>query len=351
MNKIIENIYIKNNLPAYDNLYKAVKAAGHTNIKKTDVKEFLENQKESELLKIKTKKKNKAGHITALYYTDIAQLDIYDLSKYAGSNKNYKYILALVDVFTRKAYVRPMKNKDINAVLTNLEDIFLEDNYIPHTITSDMDKTFISKKFQKLLENYIIYHDVIIAGNDHNILGIIDRFALTLKNIFSKIFIRYNKSNWIEHLYTIIKQYNNTKHSALDGLTPNQASQPLYHESIAMLNNAKRTNKPISSDFIEGDYVRIRINKMFRKGTEPKFSDKIYTVIASNGLRVTLSNGKTYHETDVIKTNFLSDNKPNTVEKINNVNRKDRRLKNAGIIKNNVSTTEKRTRKPNPKYI
>ena len=68
-----------------------------------------------------------------------------------------------------------------------------------------------------------------------------------------------------------------------------------------MLNHAKRTNKKIISDFLPGDPVRKRIKKTFRKGTEPKFSDKIYKVVSSSGLRVTLSNGKTYHEADIIK--------------------------------------------------
>ena len=92
-----------------------------------------------------------------------------------------------------------------------------------------MDKTFVSEKIQTLLENNNIHHDVIIAGNDHNILGIIDRFALTLKNIFSKIFIRNNRPNWIDFYSLVVKQYNNTRHSALDDLTPNEGTLPLYH--------------------------------------------------------------------------------------------------------------------------
>ena len=59
MDNIIENIYLKNNLPGFENLYKLVKAAGHSEIKKKDINLFLENQKEYELLKIKTKKKKK----------------------------------------------------------------------------------------------------------------------------------------------------------------------------------------------------------------------------------------------------------------------------------------------------
>lgn len=349
MDNIIENIYLKNNFPGFENLYKLVKAE-HNDIKKKDIKLFLENQKEYELLKVKIKKKKKAGHITASYFKNIAQLDIYDLSKYKGSNKNYKYILALVDVFSRKAFVKPMKKKDIGEVFRCLEDIFYNDDYTPNTITSDNDKTFLSEKIQKLFMDNNIHHDAIIAGDDHNILGIIDRFALTLKNIFSKIFIRNNRPNWIDHLNTVVKQYNNTKHSSLDGLTPNEATTPLYHETISLLNIAKRTNKKIISDFLPGDPVRKRIKKTFRKGTEPKFSDKIYKVVSSSGLRVTLSNGKTYHEADIIKTNFNTEN-PNIIETINKKNRTERRLKNVGIVQSNVRTNEKRARRPNPKYL
>ena len=44
MNDIIENIYLKNNFPGYETLYKLVKAENN-DIKKKDIKFFLENQK------------------------------------------------------------------------------------------------------------------------------------------------------------------------------------------------------------------------------------------------------------------------------------------------------------------
>jgi ribosomal protein L25 (general stress protein Ctc) len=58
MDNIIENIYLKNNFPGFENLYKLVKVE-HNDIKKKDIKLFLENQKEYELLKVKIKKKKK----------------------------------------------------------------------------------------------------------------------------------------------------------------------------------------------------------------------------------------------------------------------------------------------------
>ena len=89
---------------------------------------------------------------------------------------------------------------------------------------------------------------------------------------------------------------------------------------------------------------------IFKKGTEPKFSDKIYKVVSSNGLRVTLSNGKTYHEADVIKTNFNIET-PNIIETTNKIKRTERRLKNVGIKQSNAINVEKRARKPNPEYL
>ncbi len=63
------------------------------------------------MLKVKQVKKNKLGHITAFTYKQNAQMDIFDLSKYSKANDSYKYLLAFIDVFTRKVFVRPLKKK------------------------------------------------------------------------------------------------------------------------------------------------------------------------------------------------------------------------------------------------
>ncbi len=39
------------------------------------------------------------------------QLDIFVLQKYINSNNGYSYILCIMDVFSRKAWVYPMKSK------------------------------------------------------------------------------------------------------------------------------------------------------------------------------------------------------------------------------------------------
>jgi hypothetical protein len=65
---------------------------------------------------------------------------IYDLSKYKNSNEGYKYLLAILDVFSRKAYVSSMKSKNSDDVIASLEAIMEESNYKPASITTDTDK-------------------------------------------------------------------------------------------------------------------------------------------------------------------------------------------------------------------
>jgi hypothetical protein len=84
------------------------------------MKDYLNEKIEVQLLKINKPKKKREGHIIAITYEDNAQMDTFDLSKYKNYNKGFKYILTVIDVFTRKAFIEPMKNKNSIDVITAL---------------------------------------------------------------------------------------------------------------------------------------------------------------------------------------------------------------------------------------
>lgn len=343
-NEIIQNYYEDYNFPSVEKLYSLLKK-NDIHIKKKEIINYLSNQKEHEMLKVKKVVKKKQGHITAITYKQNCQMDIYDISKYKNSNKNYKYLLVLIDVFTRKVFARPLKNKDIDDVLYNLTDIFKE--YLPSSITSDTDSTFMSKQIQDLLEKNNIFHDVVIASNDHRVLGIIDRYALNVKTTLTKLFLRNNNTIWIDNIEKVINNYNNTPHSSLEDLTPNEATHPIYQADIAIINKNKSTNTKIKSDFVNGDNVRIRLNKTFRKGTEPRYTDKIYIVTSVNGKRITLDNDKTYIESDLIKTILqnTTEEPTNIINKVNKENSTQRKIKKAGVDSNNIIASRTRSKK------
>ena len=84
--------------------------------------------------------------------------------------------------------------------------------------------------------------------NDHHALGIIDRFAKTIKLIFSKMFIKNNNTKWINKLKQVVTTYNNSKHSSLGGLTPNEAGEEKHFNHIHELNQIKRSYNQTVSD-------------------------------------------------------------------------------------------------------
>lgn len=344
MDEIIEKYYKKYNYPSVEKLYNIIKIhEPNTSIKRDNIKNFLSKRLEYELFKIILAKaiKKKQGRIIASFYEQLCQLDIYDLSKYSRQNKGYKYLLTIIDVFSRKAFIEPMKTKNSQDVLNSLSIIFKK--YKPHIITSDSDSAFMSDEVQKFLNNKKIIHDVVIAREDHHSLGIIDRFALTIKTIINKSFIINDNTNWINHIEDIIKNYNNTPHSSLDGLTPNEAQHDT--QIIPVINKLKHDGKASSeSKFKEGDTVRYKINKTFRKGTEPKFSDEILIVEKVNGRRILLSNGKIKLESNLLKTGSLSE-KSNPIDIINKENKRERIHKQNDIIEENIIEGKRKRQK------
>ena len=156
-----------------------------------------------------------------------------------------------------------MKN---DGVIINSNDIF--SNFIPHVISSGSDSTFLSKQIQDLFDEHNIYHDVVIARDDHRALGIIDRFALTIKTTLSKLFHRNDNTNWIDYITKIVDKYNNTPHSSIANLTPNEATDPQYQADLGMINSNKAKKIKVKSQFKEVDNVRIRIKETFIKGSD-----------------------------------------------------------------------------------
>ena len=101
-------------------------------------------------------------------------MDILDLSRYKYFNKENRYILAAIDVVSRKAFAVPLINKDGNTVKAPFIKVtkFVK----PRCMIADHDAAFLSKEFSSYLDKLQIPLNVIALG-DHRVLSIIDNFA------------------------------------------------------------------------------------------------------------------------------------------------------------------------------
>ena len=106
----LEKYYKKYNFPASSTLLKLLKNEG-IKITKKEVDTFLGTRVEQQQTIITNERKKTLGKIVTYRPLSLIQMDIYVMAKYVTGNKGYKYILCMIDVFTRKVWAYKMKKK------------------------------------------------------------------------------------------------------------------------------------------------------------------------------------------------------------------------------------------------
>lgn len=90
---------------------------------------------------------------------DLWQADLVEMGSYATENNEYKYLLTVIDSFSKYAWAMPIKNKSSEAVCNAMIKIFQHlSTRIPKNLQTDDGKEFFNKKFHSLMEEYGINH-------------------------------------------------------------------------------------------------------------------------------------------------------------------------------------------------
>ena len=212
------------------------------------------------------------------YPNEIWSVDLVELSKISDDNDNYKYLLCIVDVFTRFAWVIPLKNKSEKDVLDGFKKAVKDNkNVYPTYIWSDQGKEFKNKSMTKWcsdndIKQYSTY------GNSKS--SIVERFNRTMKNIMWKWLLGHRTYRYIDDLPDMVQQYNNNVHRSIK-MTPQQAKN-LDDKGIQKLwfhqYSDTKTN-PHPQKFKVGDVVRLSLAKdTFKKAYEGNWTQKLYKI-------------------------------------------------------------------------
>jgi hypothetical protein len=276
---------------------------------------------------------------------DSFQIDLMDMSNLASRNKNVNFLLCAIDIFSRKAWVEPLKNKTNESVTTAMSKIL--DKQKCNIIESDLGSEFVSKQFRKLMTDHkiqIIYADVA----DHHAQGIVERFNGTLRRIINKYMTSEDTFNYIDALPDIINYYNNKYHKGIKG-TPNNPDERLIDEiNRQKMNMARSTYK----EFKVGDHVRaLLVRKVFVKNS-PVWSSVVHTIKEKNksGFSYILDNDKKYKYYELLKVDKPTKEEPKPkadFQEIRDERTIKRRITKEGIEQNPISIRRSaRERKP-----
>ena len=223
----------------------------------------------------KPPKKNYITNKTDVYYIDdIWSLDVLDLKDYGPkNNRGYRYVLVIIDNFSKFGWTVPLKNKNAQTIKDSFENILINSKRKPNLIETDRGKEFYNNIFQDFLNK----NDIKLYSRNTSVGAVFaERFNRTIRDLLKKIVFEQGDGNWIDVLQTITKQYNNKTHSSTK-LTPTQAS--LKKNEGYVYKNLLDKRKKIIPKFKINDLVRTAdLKRTFSKGDTTNWSYKLYKI-------------------------------------------------------------------------
>ena len=214
-----------------------------------------------------------ANSIDHQWAADLA--DMKNLSKY---NKGIKYLLTVVDVLNKYAWVVPMKNKTGAEQKRAFESI-LQEGRKPLGLQTDKGSEFFNKPFQEYLKERKINH---FNTESDTKASVVERFNRMLKQRLFRALTANATLKYLDFLPALAKGYNASVHNAT-GMAP---------KNVTMYNDGQVWKKLYSKKLLGVPAARIRYPKfkvgdkvmlstvphVFKNGYLPGWTEEIFTV-------------------------------------------------------------------------
>lgn len=285
---------IKTGYVSAPKLYEKMKSKNEK-VTLKQISEFIEQQATAQITK-EPRRQKKFNTIIAEGPRSNYQIDIMVYDRY--TNNNYKYVLCVIDVYSRYVLAKALTNRTMKTIMDSLKTIFKQMG-IPESINCDNE--FNKTEFNKYCNDNFIqtyFSDV----NEANKNAIVERFNRTLANMLQKVRVATKKYDWQNYLEKVVENYNNTKHRTIKQRPADVFNLKELNEQTVV----KNLNK-----FQLGQTVRIKLNRTkFTKGDEIKYSKDLYKIIEAKANKYKLINlstekelKKKYKDYELIKGN------------------------------------------------
>ena len=216
-------------------------------------------------------RKFKKRKVYSSFKDHIWGVDLADMQSLSKYNRGIKCLLCVIDLFSKYAWVVPIKDKKGASIVNAFKKILSDSNRKPNKIWVDQGSEFKvvnSKPFKDFLklnniEMYSTYKErkSVVA----------ERFSRTLKNKIFKHMTAISKNIYLDVLDDIDK-YNNTVHRTIK-TKPIEVTGDYYAEF-----NEDPSNK-IEPKFKVDDNVRIyKYKNIFAKGYTPNWLEQVFVI-------------------------------------------------------------------------
>lgn len=203
---------------------------------------------------------------------DLWQADLVEMGNYSTVNNGYRYLLTIIDTFSKYAWTEATKTKNAKDVFEAFHRV-LKLGRIPKNLQTDDGKEFFNKEFHNLMKNYSINH-----YSTYSVLkaSICERFNRTLKGMMWKEFSNNGTYHWIDIYKDLTKNYNEKTHRTIK-MAPINVNSSNEKKLLKTVYSHLKIFK--TSRLHVGDQVRIsKYKNIFEKGYTPNWTTEIFKI-------------------------------------------------------------------------
>jgi hypothetical protein len=200
---------------------------------------------------------------------EIWAADLVDMQVFAKFNGGIKYLLTVIDVFSKFRWIVPLKSKTGVEVAGALDKILKERR--TKKLWVDKGKEFYNQNVKALgVELY--------STENEEKSCVVERWNKTMKEKMFMYFSANSTRKYVNVIGEMVNNYNSTRHSTIE-MTPVAASDEKNERLVWMNLNS---NKPVHDNnfkFKVGDKVRITKKKgIFEKAYTPNWTEEVFTL-------------------------------------------------------------------------
>lgn len=279
MEKRLKEFFNPSNPAAFgsgDVLFRALKAPFK---KRNEVSRWLRSQNAHTLHKPVTKKFHRRKVIVG-GKDHQWQCDLIDVTSFR--NRNIRYLLTVIDVFSKYAWVVPVVDKTSSSMVKAFTQIFSTSKRKPFKLQSDHGGEFTGKAFHAFLKNRGV--EWFSTQNMETKAAIVERFNRTLMDKLAKHMTHTGKTNFMKVLPDIVRAYNSKEHGST-GFSPESVnfnnSEQVWSRLYENNSEARKMLKASMNEYIvplESSVRLVKNRTLFRKGYTQGWTDEVFSV-------------------------------------------------------------------------
>ena len=214
-----------------------------------------------------TRKLNKRK-VQSFFIDNIWGADLADMQLISKFHKGIRFLLYVIDIYSKYAWVIPLKDKKGITITSAFQKILKESNRKSNKIWVDEDSEFYIRSMKSWLEE----NDIEMCSTPNEGKSVVaKRFIRTLNNKVYKYMTSISKNVYIDKLNDIVNKYDNTYHSTIKMKSVDVKSST-YIDSSKEINNKH-------PKFKIGNIIRIsKYKNIFAKGYIPNWSEEVFVI-------------------------------------------------------------------------